>query len=440
MFSDSISDYKDYYFIGIGGVSMSALARRLHAKGIPVRGSDAVSSERTEALIREGIPVHIGTDEEITESAVVYTGATDGRHPQLAAAKQAGKRLIPRAEFLGMTAEEYPHVISVAGCHGKTSCTAMLSHVFLQDKKKFACHIGGDDADLGNFCSFGDEYFITEACEYKKSLLELKSECAIILNIDRDHMDCYRDESELTETFRCFAGQAEHAVVNAEDPRARALPHDITFGINSGDYRAVDLRSEYERYSFTVEERGIPLVRVRLCVEGRVQVLNALAAFAAARRYSFTADEIRAGLETFRGVKRRFERMGTLNGVPVICDYAHHPREIGATLLTAHKICRGNLFVIFQPHTYTRTKDLMKEFVSVFSDCENLLIYRTYAAREAFDAEGSAYALAGGLPQARYVQSAAQLKARLSDAPQKDDLILVLGAGDIDQVVRGILD
>ena len=440
MFSEKISDYRDYYFVGIGGVSMSALARRLHEKGIPVRGSDAADSPRVRALIAEGIPVSIGTDEEIAAQAVVYTGAAEKDHPQLAAARRAGKRLISRAKFLGMTAEEYPHVISVAGCHGKTSCTAMLAHIFRQNDRKFTCHIGGEDAEFGNFACFGDEYFITEACEYRKSLLSLPSECAVILNIDRDHMDCYRNEKELCETFGRFAAAAKTAIVNADDPRACSLSHATAFGLSNGDYRALDLREEEERYSFTAEERGIPLVRIRLALAGRVQVLNALASFAAARRYGFTAEEIRAGLERFTGVGRRFEQIGTVCGMQAISDYAHHPREIAETLATARRLCRGRLRVVFQPHTYSRTKDLMEDFVSVLSDCEDLLICRTYAAREKFDADGSACALAARLPQAGYVSSAAQIKARLSDAPKKDDVILALGAGDIDRMMREILD
>ncbi len=429
-----------FYLIGIGGVSMSALARLLRDRGFSVRGSDQRESEYTRALRREGIAVSIGEDEEIAEDCVVYTAAVGEDHPQLSKARAAGKRLIPRAELLGEVAKLFPHVISVAGCHGKTSASSMLAHVFLAGGRAFTCHIGGEDLSLSNYFSAGGEYFITEACEFGRSFLSLGSETGVILNTDLDHTDCYKNGDELFAAYLAFARNSEKVVVCDDDLRARRIPHTLSFGLNGGDIRAEDLKSVGERYSFTVSERGIPLVRVKLAAVGKVMVTDALAAFAAARLAGFSAEEIRCGLESFRGVKRRFETVGTLGGVPVVCDYAHHPREIAAVMETAYKICHGTVRVVFQPHTYTRTRDLLSSFVEVLRAAESPIIYKSYAAREPFLPEGSAYTLVSRLPEAVYVQSPAQLKRRLLGFIRPDDLVLVLGAGDIFGIAVSILD
>ena len=428
------------YFIGIGGVSMSALALFLHERGVRVRGSDVARSDFTETLQAKGIPVSIGNDEEIFEGAVVYTGAVDASDRQLSAARRAGKRLISRAELLGTVADGFPHVLSVAGCHGKTSTTSMLAHIFEAGKYPYTVHIGGEDALFGNYRSCGEEYFLTEACEFKRSFLSLKSEIALILNTDRDHTDCYHDEAETLEAYALFAAQSKQTIVNGDERNGRQIPHTLSFGRYSGDIRAVKVFSDGEFYRFTVVENSVPMVEVRLNVRGEIHVSNALAGYAAARLCGFTAAEIKRGLESFRGVKRRFEEVGTLAGVPVVCDYAHHPREIETTIATAERICRGRVRVVFQPHTYTRTRDLMGDFVRVLKRAEQPIIYKTYAAREKFDAAGSAVALVGNLPEASYVQSPAQLKARLTDGLTPDDLVLALGAGDIYSVIKTVLD
>lgn len=431
---------KNLYFIGIGGVSMSALACIMQAAGAHVRGSDAAEGEYTRMLRGRGIPVHIGESEEIAEECVVYTGAVGSEQPQFQAAKRAGKRLMPRAELLGKIAEGYPHVLSVAGCHGKTTSSCMLSHILLAANAPFTCHIGGEDLTFGNCYSSGKEYFVTEACEFQRSFLTLHSDIAIVLNCDRDHTDCYKTDGELFEAYEAFAAQAKRVVVNADDVHARAIPHALSFGLNAGEIRAEGIRSVHEKYVFTVTENGDPVVRIGLPVVGKVHIYNALAAYAAAKLLGFSGAEIKAGLESFRGVKRRFERVGAICGVPVVCDYAHHPREIAAAISTADRLCTGAVHVVFQPHTYTRTRDFMKEFVSVLKKCEKPIIYSAFSAREKFFFEGSSAALAGRIPDARYVQSPTHLRRRLTESLGQDDLILVLGAGDIYGIAKSILD
>ncbi len=427
------------YFIGIGGVSMSALALLLKERGVRVRGCDARENMFVRKLRARGIPVLIG-EEDFEESTVVYTEAVDVHAACLERARRAGKRLLGRAELLGRIAEEYPHVLAVSGCHGKTSTTAMLAHIFARARRAFTCHIGGEDLGFGNYTCTGGEYFLTEACEFRRSFLQLKPEIAIVLNTDLDHTDCYHDEAALLSAYRTFAAGAKRAVVNADDAGARDFPHALSFGLAAGEIRAKNLFETEERYAFTVTEGGIPAVRVRLAVQGKMQVCNALAAYAAARLCGLTPAEIAAGLAEFRGVKRRFERVGTLGGVSVICDYAHHPREIAAALDAAEGLCAGTVRLVFQPHTYTRTRDLMKDFVRVLKRAESPVIYRTYAAREPFLFEGSAAALASRLPEARYVQSPENLKTRLLETLGKTDLVLVLGAGDIYEIALSLLD
>lgn len=419
---------------------MSALALLLYDRGVRVRGSDRVESNFTKMLKARGIPVHIGESEAIYESAVVYTGAVDESNPQLIAAMRAGKRLIPRAELLGTVANTFPRVLSVAGCHGKTTTTSMLAHIFGSANRPYTCHIGGEDLNFGNYRSTGGEFFLTEACEFQRSFLSLHGEVALVLNTDRDHTDCYGSDGEIAQAYARFASQSKKQVVNADDRYARKIPHTLSFGRYAGDIVAGRVYSDGEKYRFTVYEKSTPMVDIRLKVYGEIHVLNALAAYAAARLMGFSATEIKRGIESFEGVRRRFERTGTLSGVPVVCDYAHHPQEIEATLKTAERICRGTVRLVFQPHTYTRTRDLMDDFVRVLKRAENPIVYKTYAAREEFEAGGSAYTLVSRIPEAAYVQSPEQLKKRLLAEIEEDDLILVLGAGDIYSLVNEILD
>ncbi len=261
-----------------------------------------------------------------------------------------------------------------------------------------------------------------------------------MLNIDRDHMDCYRDERDLYEAFAEFASRAKYQVVSGENTRARSIAHTHSFGISAGDYRAENLRAVGEKYSFTVTERGRYLAEISLNVEGKVYVYNALAAIAVARCYGLSPDAIRRGLKRFCGVKRRFERVGRLQGAQVVCDYAHHPRELLASIRTAKAICKGRVQVLFQPHTYSRTKDLMDEFIHALKEADAPLLFPTYAAREAYDGEGSAVALAAKLPTAGYVRTLAQLKTRLDGALCENDMLLVLGAGDLYEQMKELLD
>ncbi len=416
---------------------MSALAKLLAVSGYTVAGSDGVKGEETDALAFYGVKVYIGVDENRAEllnaDIVVYTDAVSATHKELAQARLLGKIVYSRAELLGLICKEFPHVIAVAGSHGKTTCTAMCAHVLKYVSAPFTAHIGGEDSAFGNFHSTGGEYFVTEACEYKKNLLKLKTNVAVLLNIDEDHMECYDGEADLLDCFSAYCRQSETAFVCADDKRCMGLGDFPTFGIESmlADYRAVGIRANEEKYAFIVEEYGKPLCRVRLNAIGRCNIYNALASFAAMRSLGFHEREIAKGLECFSAVKRRFEKIGSYRGASFICDYAHHPREILSTLSTAEGVCRGNLYVVFQPHTYSRTKLLMKEFVSVLRSVKNLMIYKTYPAREKFDEAGSGARLALSVGNCLYSENVYVLKTWLKKTVKEGDTVLFLGAGDI---------
>ena len=416
---------------------MSALAKFLVSQGYEVAGSDAIKGEETEELAFHGVRVYIGADENraalSAAELVVYTDAVSDKHPELSKARMLNKKVYSRAELLGAICEDFQNVLAIAGSHGKTTCTSMCAHVLKYVGVPFTAHIGGEDSYFGNYYSSGTEYFVTEACEYKKNLLKLQPDVAVLLNVDRDHMECYNGEEDLIKCFRNYCFSAKSTFVCVDDERCRGLGDFPSFGIEStlADYRAVDLRSNGEKYTFTVEEYGKAICRVKLNAIGRCNVYNALAAFAAMRSFGFNEREVAKGLENFTAVKRRFEKIGSYKGASFICDYAHHPREIIATIKTATGVCRGNLYVVFQPHTYSRTKLLLKDFVEALRPVKNLMIYKTFPAREKYDREGSALTLSHAVGNCLYSENVFVLKTWLKKTIKDGDTVLFLGAGDI---------
>ena len=415
---------------------MSALAKFMSICGYETSGSDALRGEETEALAFYGIKVFIGADREREElkqaDVVVYTDALPLGHAEWVAASVMKKRLYSRAEFLGMLCGNFEQVLAVAGSHGKTTCTSMCAHILKATGVPFTAHIGGEDGEFGNFITSGLDYFVTEACEYKKNLLKIPADRAILLNVDKDHMECYRDEADLLSCFQSYCQAAKTAFVCADDLYSKNLGEYVTFGIENtlADYRATSIRVYNEKYAFTVEEYGKPLCRVQLNALGKCNVYNALAAFAAMRSYGFHEKEIVKGLENFNAVKRRFEKIGEYRGVTFLCDYAHHPKEIASTVKTASAICRGELYVIFQPHTYSRTKLLFGEFSNILQSIKNVMIYKTYPARETYDSAGSGETLAHAIG-ALYAENVYVLKMWLKKTLKEKDMVLFLGAGDI---------
>ena len=425
---------------------MSALAKFLKLNGCLVSGSDRENSERVHDLRENGIYVVIGEhpNEPLLEGAdcVVYTHAINADNAELQAARRLGKKILDRAQLLHLISLSFANRLSIAGSHGKTTCTAMCAHVLSATKSMFCAHIGGEDERFGNFYLNGFDYFVTEACEYKKNLLKIDAERAILLNVDKDHMECYDGEADLLHTFQTYCKKANIAFVCGDDARCLSMGEFVTFGVENelSDYRAVDLRCKNEKYSFTVQEYGKDLCRIQLNCVGKNNVYNALAAFAAMRSYGFDEKEIAQGLQTFSSIKRRFERIGSYNGASFVCDYAHHPKEILSSVQTAKGMTAGAVYVVFQPHTYSRTKFLMADFVSALQGVDNLMIYKTYSAREFYDKAGSAQTLANQLGGCLYSENITVLKTWLEKTLKSGDVALFLGAGDIYYAAKYILN
>lgn len=427
-----------YYFVGIGGVSMSALAKIVLSMGNGVCGSDRVESEYTRDLTARGIQVDFtGDDCRLDDcDVVIYTDAVKPDDQHLRRAVADNKLIIPRGAFLAELCKKYKHTIAVAGCHGKTTCVSMLSHIFASADREFTAHIGGNDLAFGNCRITGYDFMLTEACEYNKNFLRLRPDISVILNTDADHLECYSGRDGLIEAYRQFSDSSKKCATLFGDGAVRG---DITFGVDEeAYYRAKNISASGGKYSFELCEGGRLLCNVSLNVYGRHNILNALAAAAAARLAGIRPEAVEQGLARFSGVARRFEKIGTINGCEVIADYAHHPREMAAALRTAAEVTSGEIYVIFQPHTYSRTKNLFGDFVSVLSGVNKLLIYKTFAAREYFDAEGSALTLSSAIKNSRYAECERDIMYFLRDV-RREDKVFVLGAGDICSIVKNML-
>jgi UDP-N-acetylmuramate--alanine ligase len=439
MQSSVLAKNDSFYFVGIGGVSMSALAKYLVAMGKRVAGFDRCESEFTLELKSMGVDVDIQNPMPCKLNlfdVVVFTDAVPDDDILIVYAKKFHKKMLSRGQLLYEVSRQFGCVIGVAGCHGKTTCTAMLAHIFACAHKNFAVHMGGKDSQFSNFFMTGNDYFITEACEYKRNFLLLKPTIAVILNSAADHLECYQNAEKLKQAYLEF-GKGASVSFNLY----RDLPTmGHTFGLDKrADFHAEQIQDVGAKYSFLVVEKDKDYGEFALDVYGKHNVLNALAAFAVAREVGIDADVIREGLLSFHGVKRRFEKIGTFNGCTCIADYAHHPDEIKATVRTAKELCKGRLFVVFQPHTYSRTRNLFGQFVNVLAPLQNLLVYKTFAAREYFDDAGSAYTLFRALKKAKYADNSGGIVAFLKDV-QPNDVVLFLGAGDIYEIAKRVVD
>ena len=362
----------------------------------------------------------------------MVSSAISDKNPELMEAKKRNLPVVGRAELLSLVASEFENVIGIAGCHGKTTATAMCAHVMRECSGNVSAHIGGDDFEFHNFYAGGNKFFITEACEFQGNFLKLKPDFAVILNTDADHLDFYGNAQNLTLAYCEFCEKSGASIVCREDKIAELIRPELTFGLSpKSDVCAEDVVGLNGKYAFTLRAYGEMLDKVRLNVYGKHNVYNALAAAAVCLHYRFPPYLIAEGLEKFKGIRRRFEQIGRYAGARFIADYAHHPSEIAAALQTAHEIARGKLIVVFQPHTYSRTKAFFDAFVNVLSGVENLVIYKTYPAREYFDEAGCALTLAEHLDSAIYIETVKELVLYLRGTVSAGGTVLVLGAGDI---------
>lgn len=417
---------------------MSTLAR-FASKYTVVSGSDCKYQVVLQNLKNCGIDTYVGHNlQKICDSdLVVFTAAISDDDAELKAARDLGITAMERKEFLKIIADCANHTIAVAGSHGKTTVSAMLAHIFNVAKMSFFAHIGGDCIDIGGgFIDNGDEWFITEACEYNRSFLELNPTISVITNISFDHPDCYDSLDDITAAFAAFAAQSECCIVRDDVLNADDI---ITFGYNNATFIAKDITEKMGRYSFKILKNDKYFGDVSLLVVGEHNILNALAAAAAADRAGIEPDAICLALKGFNGVKRRFECKGkTQKGARVISDYAHHPDEIVKTIDAARRQGGGKIVGIFEPHTYSRTAKLFEGFLQCFYWLDELILLPTYAARERAEMGIESEALYNALKQNGDVPYLAKDYASAVEyanfTASSGDIILVMGAGSVDRV------
>lgn len=432
------------HFIGIGGISMSGLAEICIERGFSVSGSDRSRSHITDKLEAHGAKIYIGHKAENVSEAdlAVHTAAVHEDNPEMAECAARGIKRIDRAEFLGALMKCYEKSIGVSGTHGKTTTTSMLAHALIYAKKDPTVSVGGElDIIGGNIKAGGSEYFLTEACEYTNSFLKFFPKIAVITNIEADHLDFFSGIDEIIESFGKFARLTEKdgcVIAWGEDKNIKkALKNTdcrITYyGIAQHfTYHPENLCYRGGFAEFDVVRRNEKICHIALNVPGEHNVLNALAAVAVCDEYGIDPLDAAKGIESFKGTHRRFEKTGELNGAPVIADYAHHPTEIKATLNTAEKFGRSKIWCVFQPHTYTRTKLLWKDFLTCFDTADELILTDIYAAREMPDGVTTSEGLAAAIGNnTLYIKDFPEIAEYLKKHVAAEDMVFVMGAGDI---------
>lgn len=443
---------KSVHFIGIGGISMSGLAEILLNLGYTVSGSDMKSSNITEKLERAGIKIYIGHKEENIGDCdlVVYTAAVKGDNPELLRAKQLGITTIERAVLLGQIMKKYLLSLAVSGTHGKTTTTSMVSMIMLESNLDPTIHIGGElDAIGGNTRIGSNKFFVTEACEYVESFLKFYPKLAIVLNIEPDHLDYFKDLDHIKQAFLKFmrlVPKDGFIVACVDDKNVSSLLDDlpcniVTYGINSpnASWTAHNIKFDNSGCaSYDLIKDREKIAEIELRVPGIHNVSNSLAAAAACYTIGCEIKDIQHGLEAFTGTHRRFEVKGVVDSIKVVDDYAHHPSEIKATLKAARSTRPSKIWCVFQPHTYSRTKLLLDDFSEAFLDADEVIIADIYSAREIDTGEIHSRTLSEKINaksnNAIYKSDFASIVDYLKENVSSGDLIITMGAGDVYKV------
>ncbi len=442
------------HMVGIGGVSMSALAHILKFFNYRVSGSDRSESSLTKKLMQSGVDVFIGHAPEniANPDLVCYTAAIPENNPELVKARSLGIPTMERAELLGQIMKSYNFPIAIAGTHGKTTTTSMLSLILLSAETDPTILVGGELSQInGNYKIGGNEYLVFEACEYVESFLHFNPYISIITNVEEDHLDYFSDINHIISSFVKFARLNSPdgcIIVCSDDKNAMTVVQNIDkrvikYGIigTNNDFRADKIHiNEKGQTEFDVYLHRKFFTKLKLNVHGMHNVYNALAALAAAWEIGIDAEHIQYGLESFGGTKRRFEVLGKIKGFTVIDDYAHHPTEIATTLSTAKEMSEGDVWCIFQPHTYTRTKAFLKDFVASLDIADKVIIADIYPAREKYDGSIHSCDLAISNKKFVYVNDFNAIKRYILDNAKENDTVITMGAGDIFKVGRFLVE
>ena len=458
MYQINFSKPEAMHFIGIGGISMSGLAQILLQEGFCVSGSDAHTTELTEILEKQGARIDYGQRASNIRDGidvVGYTAAIHPDNPEFAAAKEKGIPLLTRAELLGEMMQNYRHAINISGTHGKTTTTSMLTEILLAAETDPTVTVGGILETIGgNIRVGGSELFVTEACEYTNSFLSFFPTMEIILNIEADHLDFFKDIEDIRHSFRLFAEKLDEKgslIINSDINRldeflAGLSCKVITFGSDpqKSDYSAADITYDaWARPSFTLLVDKKPEGTISLGVPGEHNVYNALSAIAAARVLDIPMEAIKRGLGHFHGTNRRFEVKGEVGGLTIIDDYAHHPQEIAATLAAAKNYPHKKIWCVFQPHTYSRTAALLDDFARVLLAADEVILADIYAAREVNKLGVSANDIALKMEEygkhVHYLPSFDEIETFILENCVPGDLLITMGAGDIVKVGEKLL-
>ena len=440
------------HFIGIGGISMSGLAEILLNRHFTVTGSDMQASDMTKHLEETGAKVVIGQKaENITDDIdlVVYTAAIHESNEEFAAAKNKGIPMMTRAALLGQIMANFAKSIAVAGTHGKTTTTSMLTHILLQADTDPTVSVGGMLDRIGGNIRVGhSDLFLTEACEYTNSFLEFYPLYSIILNVEEDHMDFFKDIEDIKNSFHKFASQTADdglIIINGDMEHTDFILNGlaqkhVTFGLNpENDYTATDIAFDKEgNASYNLVAHGEPKGRIALNVKGCHNVMNSLAAIACTEAIGLPLDAIRKGLLSFGGTHRRFEYKGSLGDVTVIDDYAHHPTEIKATLKAAKELEKHRVICVFQPHRYSRTSLLKDEFATAFTSADEIYMTDIYSSGEDPISGIDGHTIPNIISEVthqhvNYVEDVNDLPAVLAKVVRPNDLVITMGAGSINQ-------
>ena len=450
---ENLHEFKHIHLIGIGGVSMSAIAETLYNWNYIVTGSDASQSELTDRLNMHGIKTTIGHDLENAKKAdlIIYSAAIKNEDPEMVIAKENNIPTIGRGEFVGLLTQKYKEAICVAGTHGKTTTTSMISICFVDAHKDPTVQVGAILKNIGgNYVIGNSDYFILESCEYKENFLKFFPNTGIILNIDNDHLDYYKTFDNVVNAFKRFSLLIEDnglLVTNADDKNCYALKdivhcNFLSYGIENEDADFVAKNISYDKNgfsSFDVYKKQTLLGRISLSVAGRHNILNALACITTCDYYGIDITSIQKSLKSFTGASRRLEYKGEINSCTIIDDYAHHPTEIIATAKAIKNKEYNKSWVVFQPHTYSRTKEHLTAFAESLLDFDNIILLDIYAARETNTFDISSKDLQDKINslspnKAIYMPDFDEVVSYLKENIKENDIIITLGAGTVTEI------
>lgn len=457
MYEISLNNPKNVFFCGIGGISMSGLAEVLLDAGFNVSGSDKTKSQLTDNLERHGAKIYIGQEKEnITDEidVFVYTAAIHEDHPEFVEAMDKNIPMLSRAELLGQIMKNYKLPIAVSGTHGKTTVTSMISEILMDAKMDPTLSIGGIlDAIGGNIRIGHSDLFVTEACEYTNSFLNFHPKATLILNVEEDHLDFFKDINDIRSSFHKFALLTPEdgvVIIGGDIPEVDTVLKDVrssvvTFGKDQkSDYYPTNIFVDEEGYThFEVNSPYFSKEEFMLGIPGNHNVLNALASIALGDFIEVDRKVMKASLKEFGGAKRRFEKKGCVNGIEIIDDYAHHPSEIEATLKAASGYPHKKLWVAFQPHTYTRTNAFLKDFAKALSLADGVILADIYAAREKNTIGISSKDLLLEIEklgtEGYYFPTFEEIEKFILKSCAPGDLLITMGAGNIVNVGEDLL-